>query len=61
MEAVNHKRPILTYPIASGKMYYVVANERAVYLQGAPEAGFSLCGPNVEQIFSVVAPTSNGR
>jgi hypothetical protein len=44
MDAVNHKRSILTYPIASGEMYYAVANERAVYLQGDPEAGFSLYG-----------------
>jgi hypothetical protein len=60
MDAANHRRPILTYQIASGQTYYAAVNERTVYLQGDPEAGFSLCGPNVEQIISVVAPTSNG-
>jgi hypothetical protein len=44
MENVNHSRPVLTYPIASGGMYCAVVNHRTVYLQGDPEAGFSLYG-----------------
>jgi hypothetical protein len=57
MDGANHRRPILTYQIASGQTYYAAVNERTVY-QGDPAAGFSLCGPNVEH---VVAPTGNGR
>jgi len=44
MDGINHMAPILSYPIASGEMYYAVANERTVWLQGNPEAGFSLYG-----------------
>ncbi len=44
MESVNHKRPILTYPIASGELHYAVENERTVYVQDEPETGFSLYG-----------------
>jgi hypothetical protein len=44
MDNVNHSKPILTYPIASGEMYYEVVNQRTVYLQGDPETGFSLYG-----------------
>jgi hypothetical protein len=44
MNAGNHKRSILTYPIASGENCYAVANERTVNLKGDPEAGFSLYG-----------------
>lgn len=44
MDGVNHRRPLLTYPITSGLMCYAVVNERTVYLQGAPEAGFRLYG-----------------
>jgi hypothetical protein len=58
MDGANHRRPILTYQIASGQTYYAAVNERTVYLKGDPAAGFSLCGPNVEH---VVAPTGNGR
>ena len=44
MDSADHSRPVLTYPIASGGLYYAVVNERTVYLQGDPEAGFSLYG-----------------
>ena len=44
MDSVDNSRPILTYPIASGEMHYVVENQRTVYFQGDPETGFSLCG-----------------
>ena len=44
MESVDHKRQIVTYPIASGGMYYPVENERTVYLEGDPETGYSLYG-----------------
>ena len=44
MEKMNRSRPVLTYPIASGELYYAVVNERTVYLQGDSEAGFSLYG-----------------
>jgi hypothetical protein len=44
MDNVNHSRPVLTYPIASGGPYYAVVNHRTVYVQGDPETGFSLYG-----------------
>ncbi len=44
MDNVDHSKPVLTYPIASGGLYYAMVNERTVYLQGDPEAGFSLYG-----------------
>lgn len=44
MDNVNHSRPVLTYPIASGGTYYEVVNERTVYVEGDPETGFSLYG-----------------
>jgi len=56
MDSVNHRTPILTYQIASGgPMCYTAVNERAVYLQGTPQAGFSLYGqmPGGSQGYSV--------
>jgi hypothetical protein len=44
MTGEDVKRQLVTYPIASGEMCYAVQNERAVYLQGDPETGFSLYG-----------------
>ena len=44
MDGANHGSPILTYQIASGQTYYAAVNERAVYLQGDTEIGFSLYG-----------------
>ena len=44
MGSVAHRKPILTYQIASGEMRYVIENERTVYLQGEPETGFILYG-----------------
>lgn len=55
MNSVNHERPILTYQITSGPMWYEAVNERTVYLQGDPEAGFCLYGemPGGSEISSV--------
>jgi len=44
MGNVNHSKPVLTYPIASGGLYDAVVNHRTVYLQGDPETGFCLYG-----------------
>lgn len=44
MGSADHRKPILTYQIASAEMRYVVQNERTVYLQGEPEMGFILYG-----------------
>ena len=44
MGSTGHRKPILTYQIASSEMRYVVQNERTVYLQGEPESGFILYG-----------------
>lgn len=44
MGSVNHKKQVLTYPIASGEMCYAVENERTVYLEGDPETGYNLYG-----------------
>jgi len=44
MDNGNHSQPVLTYPIASGGLGYTVINERSVYLQSDPAAGFSLYG-----------------
>jgi len=44
MDKVNHSEPVLSYPIVSGGLYPAVVNERTVYLQGDPEAGFNLYG-----------------
>jgi len=55
MDGVDHRSPILTYQIASGQTYYAAVNERTVYLQGDPEAGFNLYGqtPGESEAFSV--------
>ena len=44
MGSVNHKKQVVTYPIASRGMCYAVENERSVYLQGDVETGFNLYG-----------------
>jgi len=44
MGSVNHKKQVLTYPIASGETCYAAENERTIYLQGDVETGFSLYG-----------------
>jgi hypothetical protein len=44
MDNVNYNKPILTYPIASSETYYEVVNQRTVYIQGDPKAGFNLYG-----------------
>jgi hypothetical protein len=44
MGSANHKKQVLTYPIASGQMCYAVENERAVYVEGDRETGYSLYG-----------------
>jgi len=44
MGSVNHRKQVLTYPIASGEMCYAAENERTIYLQGGVETGFSLYG-----------------
>ena len=44
MGSVNHKKQVLTYPIASGGMCYAVENERTVYLEGDAGAGHKLYG-----------------
>ena len=44
MGSADHKKQVLTYPIASGGMGYAVENERTVYLEGDPETGYSLYG-----------------
>ena len=44
MASVDHKKRVLTYPIAIGGMCYAVENERTVYLEGDPETGYSLYG-----------------
>ena len=44
MEKVNHSQPVLTYPIGSGGLCHEWVNERTVYVEGDPEAGFSLVG-----------------
>ena len=44
MESLDHKKQVLTYPIASGGMCYAVENEQTVYLEGDPETGYSLYG-----------------
>jgi hypothetical protein len=44
MGSVNHRKQVLTYPIAGGQMCHAVENERTVYLEGDPETGYSLYG-----------------
>lgn len=38
------KTSILTYPIGSGDMRYMLENERTIYLEGNAQTGYTICG-----------------